>query len=133
MTDLMTDITFGAIVRVHQTGGDMVEIFCTNAIMKKLHGKVKISNDDPDDPCYMNSTAEIIEQLSGRLLIYVEGSTFFNFKNRECIKLVAALNRMFYVSQTIKRGSRDIYLLGHISNLLFNYIHYVNKNFHMVY
>ena len=43
VTDRMTEVTFGAIFRAHQAGGDVTEKFCTYSIKKRLNGKVVIS------------------------------------------------------------------------------------------
>ena len=46
VTDRMTDVTFGALVRAHEAGGEVAAKFCTNSIMKKFKGKVTVLNID---------------------------------------------------------------------------------------
>ena len=46
VTDRMTNVTFGEVVKAHQVGGDVVEVSCTSSLVNRLGGKDVVPNID---------------------------------------------------------------------------------------
>ena len=126
VTDRMTDVTFGAVVRAHQVGGDEAETFCAHSITKRLKGKMRITDNEIGSSSYMEACVEVSKQLQGRLHICLEG---FKLKHREGTQFLWALNPPTFTSQRIKKGYLGVFLMHNFPEMVFDYRSYDDHHY----
>ena len=132
VTDRMTDVTFGAIVRTRLAGGYVAKTFCTNSIMKKTQGKVGITKIDLRNPHFMKLCVEVTQILPGKLHLRLEAPTIGTIEDYHYDKFVVA-SRLSYNSQTIKQRERRVHLIATFPEMLVDYFYYTDLNFHSIY
>ena len=100
VTDRMTDVTFGNIVRARQTGGHVAEVFCTDPLLKRLKGRVVVVENDFKSAGYKNDLIYMATQVPGTLHFHVvtAPSPVAGVERKTIVKLVSDLVK--YVNAT---------------------------------
>ena len=62
----MADVEFATVVEAHMAGADMKATFCTNAVLKKLYGKVVVDVGKLGDANYGEACLEIMSSIPYR-------------------------------------------------------------------
>ena len=118
VTDRMTDVTFGALLRARQKAPE----FYLKSIIKRLNGKVDIKLPKFKNLVYLDKCLEIVEQLSGGLYIHIDFTQWKWQKEQMGIdKLKIALKKLsnvIYVRHT-SINYFDIRLISVSSNWVF--------------
>ena len=79
VTDRMTDVTTKGVVRAQQAGGDVADVFSTNAVLKKLHGKVLLSSSNFESPGQIEAFLETAGKVPGKIHICTEENDHHTF------------------------------------------------------
>ena len=79
----MTDVTFRAVVRAHQAGGDVAATFCTKSVLKRLKGKIVMNHSDFENADYADACINIIKGVTGKLHTCTIG---YNHGNIEALR-----------------------------------------------
>ena len=74
VTDRMTDVNFEAAVSAHRAGAETRDVFCTESVLKRLHGRVTVSIDDLiKDTVYFDACVVLANKVFGRILLCIKG------------------------------------------------------------
>ena len=105
VTDRMTEVTFRAVVRADQAGGDVAATFCTKSVLKRLKGTIVMNHCDFENADYADACINIIKGVTGKLHMCTNGYNHENIEARRhhdrFEKLLYTLNNVNYVSQKI--------------------------------
>ena len=132
VTQRMTNVTFKAIVQARQAGNDMTEGFRTKSVMKRLNGRVVISNIDIENPNFLKALKKTAKQLGGGLHGHLEGLNFQTTDDHEFKKLLAVLRRFSYASYIYRPGMFCPSLMNRLPELSFEYKRSTDGQYHLV-
>ena len=137
VTDRMTDVTFETIVRAHQTGGDVAAAFCTNAVMKRLKGRITVTEHVCRNAHYMDACIELAMQVPGRIHLkpitakcpdreirnqYHEFVSDITEQINPCY--FSEIRNKFSISCMIIASPAMVFEYAHDSDVEYNYVYY---------
>ena len=136
--DRMTDVTFMALVRAHQVGGDVTATFSTSSVMKRLHGKVAICCNDVDNHEDIVRYPELAKKVSGNLYISLKSSdetvSYVAYMNVHYMRTsLSARTKLTYISHTCKHCSFHMSVIRRSPDTVFEYNNYIETLKHTVF
>ena len=138
VTDRMSDVIFGTIVKAHQVGGDAAATFCSKSLMKRLKGRVVITGYDCKQARFMDACVKLVKQVPGLLhLCHMSPKTptcLLLESCRTCKKFGVAMkkqNNLTYSSVTSDEDF-DYVLIDESPALVFDYEYTLDKEYHFV-
>ena len=137
VTARMTDVTFGKIVRAHQTGGDIAAAFCTKSLMKRLMGKITIAEDDFSNASYLDAFVELANQVTGRLHCNIMNPRFSHMvyynRYRKFATDIAKQTNLTYCSINIHSICSTKPMTKMSLTVVFDHESHNNGQYHIVY
>ena len=136
VTNRMTHVDFGTIVKASELGGDVANTFCTDSILKSLKGKIPIAK--------VNFTTRIFTSFYFNLVEQVPGFVHFCFTNdffalskediRKSISSVAYCNlkNLSYISLTKKVLEFKTHMICSSQTMRFEYQYMTEDKRHFV-
>lgn len=68
----MPAVSFQELLHARLAGGDVAATFCSQDILKKLHGKIVINIDGLDDADYLDVRVDLVNQTPGNLHLFTK-------------------------------------------------------------
>ena len=113
----MTDVSFEGAVNAHRAGAKM-SAFCTDSILKRLHGRVSINVGTFETFDYWDDCVDLVKKVPGNVLLClkrkVKDGTFLKEPSNNSPTLLESFhtNNIKYVE------TDDVYLINEMQKLL---------------
>ena len=135
--DRMTHVTFRALVRARQTGGDLAATFSTISVLKSFNGRMSLRYNDFENTEYIDCCMEIAKEATGHLHLISKssGRRVSDVARRNVEKIETSLStKLTYVSQTFKKAT-EIFVteIERFPEIVFEYIYITENRRHHVY
>ena len=126
VTDRMTDVTFGTIVRAHLMGGDVAAAFCTKHLMKRLNGRVTVTGYGWSNAYFGDACVEMAKQVPGKIHLSRKTTECRDSENidrfHDLVEDITEQMKPSYASEMTDQLSID-YTISDLPTLVFEYVY----------
>ena len=124
VTKRMTAVCFKITLKAYQTDSSFITAFCSEAVLKRLHGKVVLEPKRLKEPSYYEAFTSLMSRVPGKLYLQIGDYTYLMgdlSQVREFFERTNRMNDVVYVRHIYSGQTKK--LIGFFPNVVLEYLH----------